>query len=171
MPDFQHLVEQHQQRIFVFAFYFLGSCEDAEEITQDTPLTLWRQGHTINPASLAAWIMRVARNACIDALRKRRSYQERVIPEREDWQLAETVANEDNPERELEANEFQRHVEQALHRLPEPCRTVVILREIQDLTYEEIQETTELPMNSVKSYLHRGRSLLRTYLRERSDDE
>lgn len=161
MPDFQQLVEQHQQRIFVFAFYFLGSREDAEEITQDTLLTVWRQGHKVNPASLAAWVMRVARNACLDALRKRRSYQERVIPAREEWRLAETVANEDNPERQ---------VEEALHHLPEPYRTVVILREIQELTYEEIQETTELPMSSVKSYLHRGRSMLRTYLRESSND-
>ena len=118
----------------------MGSREDAEEITQDVLLSIWRHGQEVKPDSLKAWVMRVTRNACLDALRKRRSYQDRVTLEDEDMRLADTVASEDDLETHIETIEFRQQVEQALQHLSEPYRTIVILREIQDMTYEEIKD-------------------------------
>lgn len=171
MRQFRKLVETHQQRIYGFAWYFMGNREDAEEITQDVLLSIWRSSHEVKPDGLTAWVMRVTRNACLDAIRKRRSYEERVTPEKEDMRLEETVADTDDPGARFADKEFRKHVEDALCKLAEPYRTVVILREIQDMTYEEITETTEMPMNTVKTYIHRGRRMLRDHLREIMDDE
>ena len=86
-------------------------------------------------------------------------------------QLSEAVAAEDDPVQQVESGEFRQQVEQALQQLSEPYRAIVIYREIQDMTYEEIAEITGLPLNTVKAYLHRGRKMLRTHLRERIADE
>ena len=149
----------------------MGNREDAEEITQDVLLNLWRHWQTVEPGRMAAWVTRVTRNACIDALRKRQTYQERVMLEDEERPLAETVAGEDDPSKQVELSDFQRQLKQALQQLSEPYRTIVILREIQDMAYDEIRETTELPMNTVKAYLHRGRKMLREQLRETMNND
>lgn len=171
MRHFRKLVEQHQRRIYGFAYYFMGNREDAEEITQDVLLSLWRHGRQVDPERLPAWITRVTRNECLDAIRRRRRYQERVTEEDEDLPLAETAAGDDDPAKTAETAEFRRHLEQALRQLAEPYRTIVILREIQDMTYEEIVEATGLVLNTVKAYLHRGRRMLRTQLQETMDDD
>ncbi|MBM3264696.1 MAG: sigma-70 family RNA polymerase sigma factor, partial [candidate division Zixibacteria bacterium] len=137
---------------------------DAEEITQNVLLSIWRHGHEVKPDSLSAWIMRVTRNACLDALRKRQAYREGIVAEDEDMALADTVVGDDNPEQTVENAELRRLMEEALQRLNEPYRTIVILREIQAMTYEEIQQATELRINTVKEYLHRGRQMLRVHL-------
>lgn len=149
----------------------MGSREDAEEITQDVLLSLWRHHKSVQPEKLSAWVMRVTRNACIDAVKKRRSYRNRVVSEDQDMPIAETAVSDDDPVQRVEALEFSRQVEQALLHLSEPYRTIVICREIQDMTYDDIAETTGLPLNTVKAYLHRGRKMLRTRLRSRLDDE
>lgn len=171
MQNFRKLVDQHQQRIYGFAYYFMGNREDAEEITQDVLFSLWRHWQTVKPGSIAAWVTRVTRNACIDALRKRQNYQERIMPEDDERPLAETVAGDDDPAKTVESSDFNRQLKRALQQLSEPYRTIIILREIQDMAYEEIRETTDLPMNTVKAYLHRGRKMLRDQLRETMGDE
>jgi DNA-directed RNA polymerase specialized sigma24 family protein len=78
--------------------------------------------------------MRVTRNACIDAIKKRQSYRKRVVPENQDMQLSETVAGEDGPVQRIESVEIRQQVERALQQRSEPHRTIVICREIQDMT-------------------------------------
>ena len=79
------------------------------------------------------------------------------------------VSAEPSPEAVAEASELRTRIHDALADLQEPYRSIVIFREIQDMKYDEISESLELPLNTVKSYLHRGRRMLREKLSEALD--
>ena len=164
---FQKSATQHQQRIYTFACYLLRNREDAEEVTQDVLLRLWRNYRTLRDTALSAWLVRVTRNACLDVLRKRQRDRHRLAAGSDSEAFTHAVDTGPNPEAIAEASDFQQQVERALGELSEPHRTIVILREIQDLTYEQIAEALDLPLNTLKVYLHRGRKMLRDALREK----
>jgi len=171
MRRFRKLCERHRDRVYTFAWYFLGNREDAEDVAQEVLIRLWDHWQEVESARLPAWITRVARNACLDLLRKRKSYRGVVSGEGDEEALARVASGEPNPEKLVEASEFQRQLECALQTLPEIHRTVVVLREIQGLKYDEIAESLGLPLNTVKVYLHRGRRELREQLKKSMDDE
>jgi RNA polymerase sigma-70 factor (ECF subfamily) len=160
MGRFRRLCQEHRDRIYTFAFYYMGNREDAEDITQEVLFRLWHHGLRIDDESVAAWLTRVARNACLDALRQRRRYRSVVSTQDPEPVLQRTPA--------VEAGDvdLRRQLEAALTRLETPLREIVIMREIQDLSYREISQSLELPLNTVKVYLHRGRRRLRALLQE-----
>jgi RNA polymerase sigma-70 factor (ECF subfamily) len=112
------------------------------------------------------WLIRVTRNASIDALRKRGSYRALVDEDPEGEATSRFASPGAGPDAAAEAADFRKQLERALHQIHEPYRSIIILREIQDLKYEEIAAALDLPLNTVKVYLHRGRRLLRERLRE-----
>ena len=164
MKTFKKLESHYRHRIYTFAFYNLGEHEEAEDATQDVLIRLWKHYKELNETLLPAWIVRVTRNACIDRMRKRRSYSMRVVgcP---DERICEGTSTEPGPEALMETTELRSQIQTALTRIQEPYRSVVILREIQDMKYDEIAEAVNLPLNTVKSYIHRGRKMLREELR------
>lgn len=164
MRRFRKICERHRDRIFTFACYYLGNREDAEDVTQEILLRLWENWRSIEPEGLPAWITRVARNACLDALRRRHSYRTVVSADPDEQILSTAAATASDPVEQLEASDFQRQLEDALQHLPEAHRAVVVLREIQGMKYEQIGNSLDLPLNTVKVYLHRGRQQLRRQL-------
>ncbi len=160
MGRFRWLCEEHRDRIYTFAFYYMGNREDAEDITQEVLFRLWQHSSHMDDRNVAAWLTRVARNACLDALRKRRRYRSVVSAQDPDPALQRTAAPE------VCHVDLRRQLEAALTRLESPYRDIVILREIQGLSYQEISQNLEMPLNTVKVYLHRGRRRLRALLRE-----
>lgn len=171
MHRFKTLVEQHKDRVYTFAYYFLGNAADAEDVTQDVLIRLWEHHTALDAERLTGWLMRVTRNACIDAYRRRQTYQAAVRVDTEGVAYQQAATLMASPDAAVEANEFQRHLQAALSELQEPHRSIVILREVQDLKYEQISELLGLPLNTVKVYLHRGRCALRKALRTRIDYE
>lgn len=166
MRRFRKLVEEHRHRIYSFAYYYLGNHEEAEDVTQEVLLRLWKNWQRIDRGRLPAWITRVTRNACYDALRKRQAYRA-LVGEDADGEVADNAATpEPDPEAQAETSDFHQHLERALQQIAEPYRSIVILREIQDLKYEQISEALDMPLNTIKAYLHRGRRMLREQLRE-----
>ena len=165
MKKFKKLADQYRHRIYTFAFYSLGEKEEAEDATQDVLIRLWKHYKELNETLLPAWIVRVTRNACIDRMRKRRSYSMRVVGCPDD-EFFEGTSTAPGPEALMETTELRSQIQIALTRIQEPYRSVVILREIQDMKYEEIATAVDLPLNTVKSYIHRGRKMLREELRE-----
>lgn len=163
---FQEHVEMYQDRIYRLARYSVGNREEAEDIAQEVLVRLWRHLDQIDPAGVWPWLVRVTRNASIDALRRRGSYRAVVVPDPEDQSTQWVASPERSPAANSEAAEFQRHLEAAVQELAEPYRSIVILREIEQRKYEEIAVALELPLNTVKVYLHRGRRMLRAKLRE-----
>jgi RNA polymerase sigma factor (sigma-70 family) len=170
MKRFESLVREHRNAIYTFAVYNLGNHEEAEDATQEVLIKLWKHIDSLGQDSLASWLRRVTRNACIDLMRRRRAYTTRVVAAGDSDIVASAVSHEPGPDEVLETGRLRGHIARALSKLEEPYRSIVILREVQDLKYEEISETMEMPLNTVKSYLHRGRRLLRNQLRGYVDE-
>ena len=159
---FKIYVSQYKDLIYSQAFYFTKSSEDAQDITQDVLIKLWHHLDKVPRASAKAWLLRVTKNLCIDHSRRKRelvasamavnSDGDEFLLEQEDYGL--------NPEQETINLDSKERIMTAIHKLPEKVKNVVIMREIQDLKYDDIAAALEMPINSVKVYLHRGRKLL-----------
>lgn len=147
---FAQLVERHERRVYNLAFRMLGRREDADDAVQDTFVTCLRKLSSFRGAStFTTWLHRVTLNVCYDALRKRgRERPEEEAPERAapDDPASEAVAAVD--------------VHQALQRVAEDFRAVLVLHDIQGRPYEEIAEAIGVPVGTVKSRLHRARLAL-----------
>ncbi len=165
--QYERQVRQHQHRVYGLAVYLLGDREEAEDVAQEVWLRLWHHRHEVDEARLLAWLLRVTRNACIDALRRRNVYRALVRTDPDGVRRAADPGRA--PDDETASALFREHLARALRQLKEPHRSIVILREIHDMKYEEISEALGLPLNTVKVYLHRARKTLRKLLSEVSE--
>jgi RNA polymerase sigma-70 factor, ECF subfamily len=163
---FQKLVEQHRHRVYTFAFYYLRDREEAEDVTQDVLLKLWQHLPELEADRLVAWLLRVTRNACHDAFRRNRTYRGMVQDDADGSIQLRAEHSDPDPEELAEASDAKRKIELALKDIADPYRTIVILREIQEMSYEQISEILQMPLNTIKVYLHRGRRMLREQLQE-----
>lgn len=161
---FQQLVDQEKNRVFSFAMYYLSCPAEAEDVTQEVLLKLWQSFDKLELATAGAWLSRVTRNACFDRLRRLRV--RRAHAQEQESEAADPLPSPANPEAQAAAAAFQGHLRRALGELPEPCRSVVLLREVQGYKYEEIAECLTMPLNTVKTHLFRGRRMLRSRLKE-----
>ncbi len=166
LAEFEEAVAAHEGRVFTLAFYILGRREDAEEILQEVLLRLWRHRRKVKPRRMGAWLARVTRNACYDRLRRLGSAGRDAIIPVEASELERAAGSGPDPEQRATSAELLRRIHAELSAMPEPFKSVLILREIQELKYREISEVLGLPLNSVRVYLHRGRRRLRERLRE-----
>ncbi len=164
--DFNAAVAIHGRKVHTLAVYLLANREEAEDVTQEVLVRLWRRGHDVVPEKIGAWLVRVTRNACIDAIRRRNGVSQVAIDDGAGIELHEPAPG---PERLAHASQLGGRIVRALDALTEPGRSVVILREIQGLSYQEIGEALEMPMSSVRVTLHRGRRRLREELKEVHD--
>jgi RNA polymerase sigma-70 factor, ECF subfamily len=166
MMVFETTAERYRRRVFSFARSLLSNREEAEEVTQDVLVRLWRNQRRVDEERLLGWLLRVTRNACYDLLRKRRAVQLAAGPPAEADEAAEVASGEPDPEARIQAADFRRSLQSALDEIGEPYRTVVLLREVQGLPHREIGETLGIPEATVRVHLHRGRQRLREQLRE-----
>lgn len=161
---FERIVLKYRHRVYGFACHMLGDSDEAADLTQDVFLKLWTSRRSIDGSRVLPWLLFVTRNACIDALRHRRTVH-RVFGGDERDLEGESEASE-RPDVQIERRELRQTLEGAVQALPEPYRSIVILREIQDMKYAEICGALDLPLTSVKVYLHRARRKLREMLAE-----
>ena len=169
MTGFEEVVSQQQRKVYSFAHYYLGNPEEAEDVTQEVFMKLWHHWQRIDLTSVRPWLLRVTRNACFDRLRQRRSAAKVFVPDADPERIEASPAAAPGPETEAQRTAFRRHVTQALATLGEPYRSVLILREIQGLRYRDIAEVLEMPLNTVRVNIHRGRRQLREALAGRYD--
>ena len=169
MQGFEDVVTQQQRKVHSFARYFLGSPEEAEDVTQEVFLKLWQNWSKVDLERVRPWLLKVTRNACYDRLRKKRSAS-RVINMDTDPEIVESSpGGEPGPEVDAQRADFRRHIKGELQKLGEPYQSILILREIEGLRYREISEILDLPLNTVRVYIHRGRKQLREQLAGRYD--
>jgi RNA polymerase sigma-70 factor (ECF subfamily) len=157
LPQYQQAIEQYRQRVYSYAHYSLRGREDAEDVTQEVFIKLWQHWRKIDHSKLSAWLMRVAHNAVIDKVRKQKNGDDKV----DDYAEVEQQGQRHDPGQELDQESFKAELLAAIKGLDEPFRSIVIMRDIQGLSYTEIQETLEISGSQVKVYLHRGRRKLR----------
>ncbi len=166
--DFEHAARRWQRRIFTFAAYTLADAVEAEEVTQEVLVRLWRHPEMLRSDRLEAWLLRVARNLCVDRFRSLRSHSTVFDHQRSADDEAHVDAGP-SPERAAAAAQLRHRIAVALSLLPEPQRSVVILREIHGLSYDDIAHALQISPANVKVSLHRGRRRLRERLEEVQD--
>jgi len=151
-------------------------------VVQECFLRLWRSREEIEVDSVRYWLLRVCRNLCLDRHR-RKQVRDRARDHSERAVVGIETVEDDGRERSLEVSDLgggalrtERDLDierlvQAIYELPEPHRSIMILREIQNLAYEEIAETLEISLSAVKVYLHRARKKLRIAFADLNPDE
>lgn len=161
---FEELIRQYEKKVYTLCFRMCGNSEDAEEAAQDAFLALWRGIDRFRQeSSLSTWIYRLATNACIDTLRRRKKQSGSVSLDDEEL-FVDAVGTSPQPQETVEHRETQKLLQEGLSALPEEYRKVLILREIEGLSYTEIAESASIELGTVKSRISRGRSLLRNFL-------
>ena len=161
---FEQLVRLHEKKVYNLCLRMCGNAEDAAEAAQDAFLALWRGLDGFREdAALSTWLYRLASNACIDLLRRGKRTVDGVSLDDEDVHI-EVRDRAPTPQEHMERQETQRLVSEGLSALPEDYRQVLVLRELEQLSYAEIAEATALELGTVKSRINRARTLLRNYL-------
>jgi RNA polymerase sigma-70 factor, ECF subfamily len=159
------LVRTYSKRVFRIAYKFVARYDEAEDLTQEIFVKLFTALPTYDRrASFDTWLTRVSRNLCIDHYRRRRREEERVSSDIDPdaLQLDELVSR---PDAAVEQREQVAVVRRAMGQLQAVYRDPVVLRDIHDLSYEEIAQRLQLPEGTVKSRINRGRKELARHLR------
>lgn len=146
------------ERIYNLALRFAGSPGEAEELTQDVFLRLYRSlGQYRGDVPLLAWSLRLSRNLCIDHWRH---HQKRLQSEAPGEAMFDFLPGRSDTHRETERQEERRLIHRALAGMSETLSTVIVLYDLQGFSYDEIADFLEIPLGTVKSRLNRARSEL-----------
>ena len=162
--SFAQLVQQHQRRVFNLVFRMLQQYEEANEVTQETFLAAWLGLPSFRgDARFSTWLYRIAYNCALKQLEQRK--RDRAI--QVELQTEEMVASSTQEQRvdaEIESRARQALVHEQLANLPAKYRIVLVLRHLQDMTYEEMAEILTMPIGTIKTHLFRARNLLKERL-------
>ena len=165
VPSWEEIVDQHSARVYRLAYRLTGNRQDAEDLTQEVFVRVFRSLHTYQPGTMEGWLHRITTNLFLDqARRKQRIRFDNLSDE------AASLLSATGPgpgESHLEQL-FEADVEQALAQLAPDFRAVVVLCDIEGLSYEEISEVLGLKLGTVRSRIHRGRAQLRAALAHRA---
>ncbi len=169
---FEAIVRAHQDRVYAFCSRMLSDREEALDAAQDVFLSAFRglDGYR-GDASLSTWLLKIAANRCLNVIRRRsaRAGKETCfsgIEVGDDGDLAFEPAgrDEDRPDRIAEGRELGTMLLRALGRIDAEARSLVLLSDVEGLSYEELADAAGLPLGTVKSKLHRARMALRKML-------
>ena len=167
LAAFNSLVLRHQDAAYGLALRFLSSREAAEDATQEAFIRAYRAIGSFRGERFRSWLFSIVANACRDELRRRRRRPQRSLDEaREQPDRADLdpVDPDPTPEAQALSGELREVLERSLMQLPEDWRLVVVLSDVQGLSYEEVAEAAGVPLGTVKSRLSRARARLREIL-------
>jgi len=154
------VARDHGDFMYSVAYRLAGNHSDAEDVVQESLLRVKRGLATYQPGSLNGWLARIVTNVFLDETRRRRRRPTTALPDDPDRVLAGGLAADDA----LAMEQLPDHVQDALRDLPEDFRVAVVLCDIVGLRYEEIADHAGVPVGTVRSRVHRGRSRLRETL-------
>jgi RNA polymerase sigma-70 factor, ECF subfamily len=153
------LLESQRQRIVGLARFFTGNAADAEDLAQDILIRVMQRLPDLErPETFDVWVYRTSRNRCIDHFRRRRL--EAPLPALDERSRPLWVVAQRQPDDSVQAIEVRDRLRHALETLPPAWRRAVVLRDLGELSYEEVAERLSLPLGTVKSQISRGRSRL-----------
>ncbi len=151
------IVRMHWRKVFNLAYKFVGRHDEAEDLTQDIFLRIFRALHTFDRrANFQTWLISISRNLCIDHYRSKRKERETMARD-VDASTLMPASREKSADGRLEELDVRELVRTALAELAPPLREAVVLRDLQDFSYLEIAERLGLPEGTVKSRINRGR--------------
>jgi len=159
------IVQRYWRRVFNVAYKFVGRHDLAEDLTQDVFLKIFKALGTFDRrANFQTWLISVSRNLCIDHYRSVRKEREMVDRSVDSTEVS-VASGEPDALVTLERGDRRVRLHDALEQLPDTLRTAVTLRDIQELTYQEIADKLALPEGTVKSRINRGRKELARQIR------
>ncbi len=171
---FDELMTRHRQRVYMVTYSIIRNSEDALDLTQETFIRAWKSLARFDGSSqFVAWLCRIGRNAAIDLLRKKQVRPQAefdVGPMAIEAASRTTPAQPDAPGAGVEWSEFQERFERALATLSPDHREVIVLKEVEDLSYKEIAEIADCSMGTVMSRLFYARKKMQTELRDLYDE-
>ena len=162
------LVRRYRNRLMTFVFRFVGDMESSEDIVQDTMVKVFTHKHYYKEiAKFSTWIYTIAGNLAKTELRKRKRRKVTLLSQMNtDDRKYEIPSTELQSEDIVQGEYTERYIQKAILQLPLHFRTVVILRDIQELSYEEISKIVNVPLGTVKSRINRARLQLQQTLKE-----
>jgi len=161
---FAQIVEHYQRAVFAVAYRMTCDAAEAEDLAQEAFLRAWRKLDTFRPSEpLRPWLLRLATNVCINALKKRRPVAVPMMADEEGDALGPPSREPDAAE-VASRGEIAARLERAIAELPDDYRLIITLRHVEELSYEEIADALALPLGTVKVRLFRARERLRRIL-------
>jgi RNA polymerase sigma-70 factor (ECF subfamily) len=166
-PTWEEIVEAHSARVYRLAYRLTGNQHDAEDLTQEVFVRVFRSLSTYTPGTFEGWLHRITTNLFLDMVRRRQRIRFDALAE----DAAERLpSREPSPAQHFSDTHFDADVQQALDTLAPEFRAAVVLCDIEGLSYEEIAATLGVKLGTVRSRIHRGRSQLRKALAHRSPE-
>src|SRR6516165_4210897 len=167
----EQIVRQNWRKVFNVAYKFVGKHDEAEDLTQDIFLKIFRALNTFDRrANFQTWIISISRNLCIDHYRSVRKERQTIARDVDSTDL-QPATTERGPYAMAEHQALREQLRQALETLPVTLRTAVVLRDLQELSYQEIADRLGLPEGTVKSRINRGRIELAHQLKRLQENQ
>ncbi|WP_246023581.1 RNA polymerase sigma factor SigE [Nocardia yunnanensis] len=160
MPTWDELVREHADRVYRLAYRLTGDPQDAEDLTQETFIRVFRSLQNYQPGTFEGWLHRITTNLFLDMVRRRNRIRMEALPEDYDRVPSEGPG----PEQAYHDANLDPDLQSALDSLAPEFRAAVVLCDIEGLSYEEIGATLGVKLGTVRSRIHRGRQALREHL-------
>lgn len=160
MPSWDDLVREHADRVYRLAYRLSGNQHDAEDLTQETFIRVFRSLSNYRPGTFEGWLHRITTNLFLDMVRRRNKIRMEALPEEYDRVPGDTP----DPQQIFHDANLDPSLQQALDALPPEFRAAVVLCDIEGLSYEEIATTLGVKLGTVRSRIHRGRQAIRDHL-------
>jgi len=162
-PSWDEIVREHADRVYRLAYRLSGNQHDAEDLTQETFIRVFRSLASYQPGTFEGWLHRITTNLFLDMARRRARVRMEALPED-----AERIPGGDpSPDQVYASNHLDPELQAALDELPPDFRAAVVLCDVEGLSYEEIGATLGIKLGTVRSRIHRGRQALRSALERR----
>jgi len=170
MEAFEIFMAAYEKLIYNAAYRMLSNSHDCEDIAQEVLIKVYKNiSKCKNAASFKSWLLRIVHNTCIDEIRKRKNKATISLdkePESDDGPMENQLLKDENtPETELIKKDINLQINKAIDNLPVDYRAVIILRDVNGLSYDEIAKITNVNLGTVKSRIARARSNLQKELK------
>ncbi|WP_426298784.1 RNA polymerase sigma factor SigE [Arthrobacter sp. R-11] len=163
-PSWEEVVENHSAKVFRLAYRLTGNKFDAEDLTQEVFVRVFRSLENFKPGTLDGWLHRITTNLFLDQARRKSRIRFDALAEDAESRLP---GQEPGPEQSFELNNLDLDVQRALEELPPDFRAAVVLCDLEGLSYDEVAEALGVKLGTVRSRIHRGRTMLREKLAHR----
>ncbi len=165
VPSWDEIVRLHSARVYRLAYRLTGNAPDAEDLTQEVFVRVFRSLHTYSPGSFEGWLHRITTNLFLDRARRKSRFRFDGFSDGAEERLE---GDAPTPEHVVSDAMFDSDVEAALAAMPREFRAAVMLCDVEGLAYEEIAEVLDVKLGTVRSRIHRGRRMLRKALAHRA---
>lgn len=163
-PSWEDVVRDHSARVYRLALRLTGNAHDAEDLTQDVFIRVFRSLHRFEPGTFEGWLHRITTNLFLDSARRKQRIRFDGLADGADERLA---GSEPAPGEQLADADLDHDVAAALAALSPEFRACVVLCDVEGLTYEEVAAVLDVKLGTVRSRIHRGRAQLREALAHR----